>query len=478
MKFQSAWKSVLCVVFFLPMFFYLTSPKTSQATPSTELKDQLSLAQLSYFARLGTGNTAGNSVIYVTTTGTTLSTNNYNLDVGDSLFIQNSLSGTNVYIVKGTIDGNGIALNTAVGSSNIASGLSVIVPRYSTHTISFKPQSSITDGKWQVLIRADNTAGTNTNDNSPDPSGFDQGTLLATAVTCPWGAATATGIGTTVLVSSVPYHIITCPLPTGGTNPVGVTGSIVIGNTTNMLLNPAPAPNHTVGQANASADTYTFILRHLDASSNVIDEDTTSGKIAVTESVRVTATVDPTITFSVGNSGVTVASTSLCGTAIGSGAPNTTAASLDFGSLNLSAFNNLAQFIQCTTNATNGYTIQTFESSQLTMLGASTTIPDTTCPSNSCDLNTAALWTTNTASGFGYSLQVGSTSAGAVLGITTASAYKPFGVGYANARTILSRTNVPSGTDSAYICYRITVGNQQPAGTYQNEINFIATATF
>lgn len=242
-------------------------------------------------------------------------------------------------------------------------------------------------------------------------------------------------------------------------------------------MNPAPAANHTIGQANASADTYTFILRHLDSSGATVDEDTTSGKIAVTESVRVTATVDPTITFSVGNSGVTT-STARCGTALGAGAANTTGASVEFGSLNLSAFNNLAQFLQCTTNATNGYVIQTFESGRLTMIGSNTTIPDTTCPSNSCTTSSAALWTTSSTSGFGYALEVGTTSAGAVLGITTTSAYKPFGVGYANAQPVLSRTNTPSGTDSAYICYRITVSNTQPAGTYQNEINFIATATF
>jgi hypothetical protein len=471
---RSVLKSVLCFVFFLPLFFYLANPKDSQSSPSTELKNQLSSAQLSYFARLGTGNTAGDSVIYVTSTGTTLSINNYNLDIGDTLFIQNSVSGTNTYIVKGLIDGNGIALNTAIGSSNIAAGLSVIVPRYAIHTVSFKPQSSITAGKWQVLIKAN---GTLQSDNSPDTAGFDQGTLLNTAVTCPW-SATAGDVGTTAIVSGNSYHIVTCTLPVGGTNPIGVTGSIVIGNASNMLLNPAPATNHVVGQANASADTYTFILRHLDSAGTVIDEDTTSGKIAVTESVRVTATVDPTITFSVGNSGVTTPSTVLCGTAIGNGAADTTATSVNFGSLNLSAFNNLAQFLQCTTNATNGYIIQTFESAPLTMIGTTTTIPNTNCQGGTCTYSTAGSWTGNTNSGFGYALQVGTTSAGATLGITTAGQYKSFGVGYAQAQPILSRTNTPTGTDSAYICYRITVSNTQPAGTYQNEVNFIATATF
>lgn len=468
-------KSILCLFFLSPLLFYLTNPKNSISAPSTEFKDQLSLAQLSYFAKLGAGNTAGNSFIYINSAGTTYSTNNYNLDIGDTIFIQNSLSGTNAYTVKGLIDNNGIALNTGVGISNVAPGLNVIVPRYAIHTISFKPQSSVADGKWQVLIKANGTA---QNDGTPDTNGFDLGTLLAGSVTCPWGGAAATGVGTTVVVSAASYHVITCPLPTGGTNPIGTTGTIVIGAGNNMLINPAPATNHVVGQANGSADTYTVILRHLDAAGGVIDEDTTSGKIAVTESVRITATVDPTITFSVGSSGVTSVGTNLCGTVLGAGAPNTTGASLEFGSLNLSAFNNLAQFVQCTTNAPNGYTIQTFQSGQLTMLGATTTIPDTNCQGGSCSYTTAGAWTGNTNSGFGYALQVGTTSTGAVLGIATAGQYKAFGNGYPQAQTILSRTNTPTGTDSAYICYRITVSNAQPAGTYQNEVNFIATATF
>ena len=468
-------KGILCLFFLSPLFFYLTNPKNSISAPSTEFKDQLSSAQLSYFAKLGTGNTAGNSIIYVVNAGTTFSTNNYNLDIGDTVSIQNSVSGTNVYVIQGLVGTNGISLNTAVGASNVAAGLNVIVPRYAIHTVSFKPQSSVTGGKWQVLIKANGTA---QNDGTPDTNGFDLGTLSAGSVTCPWGGVAATDVGTTVVVSGNPYHVITCPLSAGGTNPIGTTGTIIIGAGNNMLINPAPALNHTVGQANASADTYTVILRHLDSGGNVIDADTTSGKIAVTESVRITATVDPTITFSVGNSGVTVATTNLCGTAIGTGAPNTTGASVDFGSLNLSAFNNLAQFIQCTTNAPNGYTIQTFQSGRLTMLGTTTTIPDTNCQGSSCSYSTAGAWTANTNSGFGYSLQVGTTSAGAVLGITTTGHYKAFGNGYPQAQTILSRPNTPTGTDSAYICYRITVSNIQPAGTYQNEINFIATATF
>jgi hypothetical protein len=481
---RSVIKSVLCVVFFLPLFFYLKNPQSVKSAPSTEVKDQLSSAQLSYFARLAVGNTAGNSLILISTSGTSLSVNNYNLDIGDTVYISLAAGTTAPYSVTGLNNLDGIGLNTGLGVGSTNAGLSVIAPRYAIHTISFKPQSSISNHRWQVLIKASSVGVT---DRSPDMDGFDLGYLTTGAVTCPWGVGlTAISVGTTaVIVSNIGttsiYHVITCATPAGGTNPVGggTTGTIVIGTGVSLMVNPAPGDNHTVGRANSTADTYTFILRHVDSSGNVVDEDTTQGKIAVTESIRVTATVDPTITFSIGNSGVTTVGTTLCGTAIGAGAPNTTGASLDFGSLNLSAStpNNLAQFLYCTTNAANGYVVQTFESGQLTMLGTTTTIPNTTC-NGSCSYTTDTIWTTLTNSGFGYALQVGSTSAGAVLGITTAGNYKAFGVGYAQAQSILSRTNTPADTDSAYICYRTTISTSQPAGTYQNEINFIATATF
>ncbi|MFA5750251.1 MAG: hypothetical protein WC895_03455 [Candidatus Shapirobacteria bacterium] len=468
-------KGFLLVVFFLPVFFYLGKFNISKSAPSTNLKDQLSSAQLSYFSRLAVGNTIGDSVIYIQTAGTTLSTTNYNLFIGDTLYIANSTSGNTIYTVKDIAGTNAIALNSAIGDSNVTAGSYVIAKNYAIHNVSFNPQSSITGGKWQVLIKAPTTL---ENDNLPDDTGFDLGTLVTGSITCPWGIAAAESIGTTVVISNSSYHVVTCPLAAGGTNPIDVGSSIVIGVGNSMLMNPAPAPNHTFGQANATADTYTVILRHLDASSAVIDNDTTTGKIAVTESVRVTAVVDPTITFSIGSSGVTSVGSTICGSPLGSGAPNTTAATVSFGSLNLSAFNNLAQFLQCTTNALNGYVIQTFEDNRLTIIGGSTTIPDTTCPSNSCSITSATAWTDNTVSGFGYALQVGSTSAGAVLGITTAANYKPFGVGFANAQNIISRTDTPNSTDSLYVCYRASVSNFQPAGTYQNEINYIATATF
>lgn len=464
--------------FCLTLKAYLSPVKSS---PVTNLRDQLSSAQLSYFARLDANTTADSSMITVMTdSGSAPSNNNYNLFIGDTLAIANATPGSTNYVVSDTTSTNGISLSTAIDNLNAFEGAYVIATRSAVHTVSFSPASSVDEGKWQVLIKATSTSGENPSDGMPDQNGFDAHGLLSTDVTCPWGATAS--VGTTTVVSSNSYHLITCSLPVGGTNPVGTgtTGTIVIGNV-NKLINPAPAVSHTIGQANASADTYTFIIRHTDSSGTVINEDTTSGKIALTESVKVTATIDPTITFYIDAVGISTPGLTRCGTTLSSGASNSTAGSINFGSISLGQFNTLAQRFTCSTNATNGYTVQIFENSPLTVttIGANTTIPDTTCDSATpCDTDTAANWTTNTSSSqFGYSLESISSSPVAFEAGSDFAA-KPFGQGYANTRTIMSRTSTPPTDDRAYICYRVTASNFQEAGTYQNQINFIATATF
>lgn len=471
------------------LFLYILIPlfRPINSTPVTNLRDQLSTAQLSYFGRLGTGNTAGNSIIYINTTaGTAPSNNNYNLFVGDTLAIADvGNSDSDLYIVSDVAGTNSIFLSSAIDSSNVTTGAYVIATRSAIHTVSFSPQSSVTGGKWQILLKASNISGENPADGMPDQGGFDIGTSFsASDVTCPWGATAS--VGTTVVLTSGisagstgSYHLVTCSLGSTGTNPVsGETGTIVIGDT-HKLINPAPAPSHTVGQANASADTYAFLVRHLDSSDNIINNDTTIGKIALTESVLVTAIIDPTITFYIDNIGVSAPGGTRCGTTLSNGAANTTATTVNFGSLSLGQFNTLAQRFTCSTNALSGYTVQVYEVSPLTVtsVGSSSFIPDTVCDS-ACTVDSPEEWDTNVSSSqFGYSLE-SILSSPVTFEHNDIFNSKPFGIGYSNARTIMSRTSTPSTEDRGYICYRITASNFQEAGTYQNQINFIATATF
>ncbi len=470
---------------FIVLSFFLF-PRPLKAGTISNLKDQLTSAQLSYFGRLDENNTAGNSIITVkTTAGTAPSNNNFNLFIGDTLAIANATSGSTQYIVSDVSGTNAISLSTIIDNLNVFDGAYVVATRSAIHNVSFTPPSNEVSGKWQILLKATGLSGEDPLDGMPDQGGFDALGLQNSDITCPWGATAS--VGTTIIITSGisvgttgPYHLITCDLGVGGTNPfgAGVTGTIIIGDT-NKLINPAPAINHTVGQADASADTYSFLVRHTKSDETVISGETSIGKIALTESVLVTAIIDPTITFYVDAIGTSIPGFSRCGTTLSNGANNTTATSVNFGSISLGQFNTLAQRFTCSTNAPSGYVVQIFESSKLTNIniGSTASISDTSCDS-SCDIDTPGQWNANVSSSqFGYSLE-DINSSPVTFSHNNIFNSKPFGIGYDNARAIMSYNSTPATEDRGYICYRITASNFQEAGTYQNQINFIATATF
>jgi len=480
---------LIFTILVLPIYLtFFANRNQIKSAPVSSLRDQMSNAQLSFFGRVASYT---GSVIKLDLTANP-SRITGNLSTGDTLAIANSgVTTVSFYTVKDIGDTASIELTTSVGTTTTSSY--IVATRSAIHTVTFTPQTSLAGEKWQFLIKATNRSGENPFDGIPDQGGFDLGStvpagpsaglgtrLQATDITCPLSGSASVG-NTLVIASGVgasfvgTYHVIECS--GGATSTIGTSIAMVIGRSLSsgsQLINPSPGLNHVIGQASAAADTYAYAIRQLASNGSVID--TTFGKIAVTESVRVTAIVDPTITFTISANGTTTAGTSICGSALGAGAPNTTATSVSFGSLVLGTFNNLAQKLSCTTNSQNGYVIQTYENRPMTMIGLTTTLPDTKCD-GSCSATTATAWTTFTSSGFGYALESISTS-GATLGITTAGQYKAFGNGESNAQAILTRTTVPTGTDSFYICYRTVASTSQQAGTYENSINYIATATF
>jgi len=485
---KTVFKFLLPVLVILPVFFFLILPqlKKSQAAPVTELKDTLSTAQLSYFARLADGNTDDDSIInIIVDSGTAPSESTANLFVGDTIAIGDTTAGSDLYVVNDIGNTASISLTSGIATANNFVRSYLIATRSAVHTVTFKPQSSIAGATWQVLIKATGLSGETHDDGMPDQGGFDSKNLVAGGVTCPWGATAS--VGTTVVLTSGinvgstgPYHLITCNLGAGITNPIDAEATITIGTGDTTLINPAPAVSHTVGQADSTADAYTIIIRHTDNDdSTIIDGDTTLGKVALTESVRVTAVIDPTITFYVDNVGTSEPGMTRCGTTLSSEADQTTATAVAFGPLSLSAFTTLAQRFSCTTNAQNGYVVQVYESDQLTNMNTGTTIPDTDCD-GACTTSSEAEWDTDTGttnSEFGYSLEAISSAPVAFAHGGTFDA-KAFGEGSGNAQTIMSRSSTPTSVDQAYICYRVTAHTYQEAGTYQNSINFVATATF
>jgi len=453
---------------FLLLLFVFCSPVL--AAPPTIVKDTLSSSQLSFFARLDTGVSTGDSLIRVALSGNP-SNNTNNLFVGDTIGIgTTALNGPLImYTVKDIGNTATFQINTGIGQSNAFAGAAVIATHSAIHTITFTPQSNFTGGFWEVLIKATNAVGEVINDGIPDTNGFDKGQLTVNDVTCPnWGigVTTAYSVGTTAIINSNTYHVISCYLGIGGTNAINSVGyTMTIGQDLSIgkqLINPSPKDN-----TQGSADIYSFFIRHRDSANILIDSDTIQGKIAMVEAVRVSATVDPTLTFTIDSIGTGSGQTA-CGITFNSAAANTTATQVAFGSLSFGVTNDLGQRLSCITNSDNGYVVTVYEEGFMKNIASGTTIPDFTS-------SVPAPWVTYTTSGWGYTLEninVGTTIFNYTQG------YKSFGNGYTNAQQIMKNTNTPATTEQAYICYRLTTSTTQEAGNYENKLIYTATSLF
>jgi len=469
---KSVFRILTLTILVLPIYLTFFANENKIIAVSS-LKDQVSNAQLSFFARI---SSYSGSTLKILNSPTGIAPNLFttNLTIGDSVAIAADV-GSSTFTIKDIGDTNSISLNSAIGLT-VPNGY-IIATRSGTHTVSFTPISFGGETeKWQFLIRASVGSSTPFKDGMPDQDGFDIGgsncatagcLLKSTDVTCPYSGGTAS-IGDTIAFTTADigdsafvgtYNVIECTYA-GATSKIGVGGSIIVGTTNGtQLINPSSSANRTFG----IADVYFYGLRQLDSSNNVID--LSFGKIAVDDSVRVTAIIDPTLSFTIAGN-----ATMKCGAPVSIPPASSTPTSLNFNSLVLeSTANNLSQLITATTNSSGGYIVQAFENNPLTIIGTTTTLPDTTA-------NNSVWPSTIDFSGFGYSMEVGVTRAGAVLGVGGTGNYKAFGVGYSNATTVLSH-NEPS-VDSAYMCYRISATLQQPAGEYENSVSYIATATF
>ncbi len=455
----------------------LILPHRAASIPSKNVKNVLSSSQFSYYGGVAAGNSDGSSILTINTADFPSRTSN-NLFVGDTIAV--GVGGKqSFYTVRDIGATNQILINPVLTADTAAAGGSIIATRSAIHTISFEPQSSAVGGAWQVLIKAPSGSIEHASDGIPDQGGFDSYHLNPAAVTCPWGANATVGTTTPGGEPGVPdgnyYHVISCNMGAGGTNPVGTgeTGTIIIGNASNMLINPSST--HTDANLEGHANVFNFILRRIDASNNIIEE--TPGKIAVVEAVRVTATIDPTLSFYIDNVGVTDVGSTACGvgTSLSNGAALTTGDRVVFGSLELGVHNQLAQRLSCVTNAPGGYVVTAYEAGVMKNINTETTIPDTTCNGANCTATTAAAWdgVSSTMSEFGYTV----TSLGATTAFSAPN-FKPFGIGFANAQPIMTNTKTPLTTESANVCYRITATTTQEAGDYEAKVIYTATATF
>jgi len=474
---QVARRGLLSVLVVMVVFCYF--PRKLDSANLTSVSDTLSSSRLSFVGAVGTGNSAGTDILTIKTSslpGWATSDSNHNLFPGDTLLIGDHTDYTVEDIIDDASD-NRIQISRTGGlaASDIDVDDPVIATRSARHTVTFTTVSLIAGGKYRIRLPASSKY----NDGIPDADGFDFRETFNTS----WIDCSSADSGTASIEysgqGSCPsgWTCIYCSY--SGTNTEG-SKTIHIGTTASAQQPINPAPSST-SKTLGSADTYTYYVEHLDASNNVIDS--TAGKIAVVESVRVTATVDPTITFTIAGVGVGVTA---CENTLD---VTTTATTVPFGSLSLGSFNDAAQQLSCVTNASGGYVVTVIEDDQLSIGGDhSTELSDTNCDSGAaCSENSSAEWSSDTSeSGFGYSLHnidantvpfQYSTATGNCSGTFCARPFPATADGDSQTQ-IMSNSSTPTTTEDIYVCYRLVASSTQPAGDYENNITYRATATF
>jgi hypothetical protein len=197
--------------------------------------------------------------------------------------------------------------------------------------------------------------------------------------------------------------------------------------------------------------------------------------IAVVDTLTASVTVDETLSFTV--AGVAAAACSDrpdVDTEI-----TTTATSVPFATTTGDEFIDGCQSLTVSTNAVGGYSVTVTESDQLTFGGS--TILDGTCDGG-CTETTDAAWATDTNNGLGYCLEdMSGTDVQDFSGVQcndVAPQFKIFPeLGTDTPESIMANSGVVSGSN-AHVGYRLSVSSSQGAGTYTNEIVFVATPTY
>jgi len=460
-------------------FVRLLSPTSTQAANLVSAKDTLQSSRISWNGRVKAPTIAGSAHVWIYTAaaGIANSITTANLAPGDSV----EIGGTNSYVIESIVDADEFTLTTNLAAGDADDTDTIFFRAKPQHIVTFTTASAIADGFFQVLLPADATT---PNDGDPDDGGFDfgGGTVTVTPTNASGynflsNAATASGTGQCDAPAN--YHCFEFHYSGVGGN--GTAIELKIGATDGSSTPIAPSPANTTTGA---AESYKVVIKNFpnaaDPSADTATDQSTVA-IGLIETVRVSATVDPAITFTI--AGVAAAQT-VCGT--GSATDIDTTAGVNapvavpFGIMALNTFKTAAHLLTVSTNAASGYAVTAVEDDQLGLGGAATPfIIDTECDSGPCSHTAEQDWTTAANNpGFGYSLGAGT---GSTMEFSNANTFKSkqfAATADAEAPQRIMYSGGVSNAHTGYVCYRLSIDATQTAGDYENFITYTATATF
>lgn len=261
---------------------------------------------------------------------------------------------------------------------------------------------------------------------------------------------------------------------TGRTDTFTSNGTLTTVITTPATQSPSAVTVSYTGITNPSTTNSSFFVRvttYSDTGSTVIDSGTVAFATLNTDSIAVSATVDPTFTF-------TVAGVTSGGTVNGATTNVTTAANtIPFGTMSSGSPKIGAHDLTVITNAANGYTITVKGLTNPVLQSGSNNI-DEFSGTNASPTNWSAPAGTSPSVNTGY---FGYTTNDATLGTGTAARFTTSGPNWAGTTTsplevAYSATGVT--TETTRVGWQAEVNGLQPAGSYNGTVILVATPTY
>lgn len=215
-----------------------------------------------------------------------------------------------------------------------------------------------------------------------------------------------------------------------------------------------------VSADNMNSDSYTLQFGNF----NITSGSKTSG------SYKITDTVGQTAPGQYGENGFVVKSGFQYIYTIGTFGFSLSNTIIDLGILTPGSFSTGTTVLTVSAKGAGGYNVIAYENNPLTHPPSLETIPDTSCDSG-CTEAIATLWTDPTNDGFGYNMSGNDIPTEFI----NTSYFKQFADFSSDepGQVVMSSTDVQTNRQ-ATVTMKATVDGNQPAGTYENAITFIA----
>jgi len=356
--------------------------------------------------------------------------------------------------------------------------LSLILPPFSPLTVLIANAGTLSNAK--VLINNSQASATNVSYNfrftTPATTAIGK-VVIQFCTTASGSCTTPTGM-TTTGANRVNDNIA----GTGRTDTFTTNGTLTVDITTAATQSTQNVVMDFTGITNPSTTNTSHFARittYQSDDTTVLDTATVAFATLDTNSIAVSATVDPTLTFTV--AGVTGdGSATVNGATITNGLA-TTATTIPFGTLTVGTPKVAAHDVTITTNAINGYTVTashsaTSQSGNPPLVSGTTNNIDSFTGTNTSPTtwSSPAGTSANVNTGFfGYTTEDTSLCTGTA---NRFSSNKWAGTTTTGEEIICSTTGVSSQTTR--VGWQIEINNIQPAGSYTGTVILIATPTY